>query len=120
MTSLFLARAKEALEVLDAETIVTAYDDPFVLEDVPSGERITDRKSLRAYFQALFGLPNVAFSDVTVYEAEAFAALEWTWSGTKRSSGEAYRVKGVSLIEIRNGKIARETIYYDPSAALAP
>ena len=103
---------------MDAETIVTAYDDPFVFEDVPSGGRITDRKSLRAYFQALFGLPNVAFSDVRAYESEAFATLEWTWSGTRRSSGETYRVKGASVIELRNGRIARETIYYDPRAPL--
>jgi len=119
MRSLFLARAKEALEHLDAETIVTTYDDPFVFEDVPSGETITDRKSLLAYFHSLFGLPNVAFTDVKGYEAEAFAALEWTWSGTKRSSGEAYRVRGASVIEIRNGKIAREAIYYDPRAPLS-
>jgi hypothetical protein len=76
MASPFLARAKDALERLDAEAIVAAYDDPFVLEDVPSGEKITDRKGLTAHFQALLGLPNVAFSDVRVNEAEAFAALE--------------------------------------------
>ncbi|HEX7541195.1 MAG TPA: nuclear transport factor 2 family protein [Anaerolineales bacterium] len=119
MESLFLTRAKEALEHLDAETIVTAYDDPFVLDDVPSGETITDRKSLLAYFQVLFGLPNVAFTDVKGYEAEGFAVLEWTWSGTKRSSGEAFRVRGASVIEVRNGKIARETIYYDPRVPLS-
>jgi ketosteroid isomerase-like protein len=120
MASLFLARAKDALERLDAQAIVAAYDDPFMLEDVPSGETITDKKGLRVYFQTLFGLPDVAFSNVRLYEAEAFAALEWTWSGTKRSSGEGYRVKGASVIEIRNGRIARETIYYDPRAPLSP
>lgn len=118
MKSHSLGRAKSALEHLDADAIVAAYEEPFVLEDVPSGEKITDLEGLRAYFQALFALPNVAFSDVRTYEAEAFAALEWTWSGTKRSTGEGYQVRGASIIELRNGRIARETIYYDPRASL--
>jgi len=114
-----LQHAKEALEELSIDKIVAVYDDPFVFEDVPSGETITDSSGLRAYFQALFALPNVAFSDIRIYEADTFAALEWTWSGTKRSSGQAYRVKGASIIELRNGRIARETIYYDPRAPLS-
>lgn len=119
MKSPSLERAKLALEQLDADAIMAAYKKPFVFEDVPSGETITDTEGLRAYFQALFALPNVAFSDVRIYEAEAFAVLEWTWSGRKRSTGERHQVRGVSVIELRDGRIARETIYYDPRAPLA-
>jgi len=118
MKSPSLERAKIALEQLDADAIVAAYEEPFVFEDVPSGEKITDKEGLRDYFLALFALPNVSFSDVRAYEAEAFAALEWTWSGTKRSTGEGYQVKGCSVIELRNGKIVRETIYYYPRVPL--
>lgn len=114
-----LQHVKEALEELSTDKIVALYDDPFVFEDVPSGKTITDPSGLRAYFQALFTLPDVAFSEIRMYEADTFAALEWTWSGTKRSSGEAYRVRGASIVEVRNGRIARETIYYDPRAPLS-
>jgi steroid delta-isomerase-like uncharacterized protein len=119
MTSLSLERAMVALERLDTDAVVAAYEEPFVFEDVPSGKKITDKEGLRAYFRGLFALPDVAFSDVRAFETDSFAALEWTWSGTKRSSGEAYRVRGASVIELRNGGIARETIYYDPRAPLA-
>lgn len=119
MGSCALHDAKEALEGLDTEKIVAAYHDNFVFEDAASAHRIADKEALRAYFRRLFTLPKVAFSEVTVYEAEAFAAIEWTWSGAKPSSGEAYRVRGASVMELRDGRIARETIYYDPRAALS-
>lgn len=118
MTSPALLHAKQALEQLDAEKIVSAYADPFVFEDVPSAERITDHAGLREYFERLFRLPGVAFHDIRVLPAETFAALEWTWSGTRRSSAGTYRIRGASVIELRGGKIARETIYYDPREAL--
>lgn len=120
MKSPYLERGKDALEHLDADAIVSAYEEPFVFEDAPSGEKITDREGLRAYFKTLFALPNVAFSVMRVYEAETFAVLEWTWSGTKRSrsSVEGYQVRGASVIELRNGRVARETIYYDPRTPL--
>lgn len=114
-----LQHAKEALVALDTEKILTAYHDVFVFEDLPGSRRITDQATLRAYFQALFALPGVAFTDIAVYEAPAFAAIEWTWSGVTRSSRTPYRVKGASLIELRDGKITRETLYYDPRPALA-
>jgi len=114
MKSPYLERAKHALQDLDADTIVSVYAEPFLFEDIPSDQKIVNIEDLRAYFQALFALPNVAFSDIKAYESEEFAVLEWTWSGTNRSSGEAYKVRGASVIELRNGRLARETIYYDP------
>jgi len=119
MKSAALQHAKEGLEELDTEKILSAYAEGFVFEDVPSGESISDRAQLRAYFEALFALPQVAFSEVKVYESENFAAVEWTWSSTKRSSGQAYRVKGASIIELRDGSIARESLYYDPRGPLS-
>ena len=113
-----LQQAKEGLEELDLDKIVGAYGDPFVFEDVPGGERITNRSALRVYFENLFGLPDVAFSEIRIYEADTFACIEWTWSGTKRSSGEPYRIRGCSAVELREGKIARESIYFDPREAL--
>jgi ketosteroid isomerase-like protein len=114
-----LQDAKEALESLDRGRILSVYRDTFLFEDPPSGERITERPALEAYFQSLFALPNIAFTDVNVLEAPTFAVIEWTWSGTSRSSGKRYQVKGASVVELKGGKIARETLYYDPRAAFS-
>jgi steroid delta-isomerase-like uncharacterized protein len=119
MSAKALKEAKEALEGLDADRIVNVYANEFLFEDASSKERITGRKALREYFQQLFALPQVSFSDIRIFEAGSFAAIEWTWSGVKSDTGKPYRVKGASVIELREGKISRETIYYDPGPALS-
>lgn len=113
-----LQRVQAALESLDTETLVSCYADEFVFEDIPSNEIITNKEELRAYFQRLFFLPNVQFSNVLFFACEDKGAGEWVWSGTKPSSGVEHSVRGASIIELRDGKISRETLYFDPRPAL--
>ncbi len=113
-----LDRVKKALEALDADTLVSCYADNLLFEDIPSGLRITEKADLKSYYEHLFALPNVKFSDIVIYDGGDWAALEWTWSGNKRDSGVEYRVRGASIIELRGGRISRETIYFDPRPAL--
>jgi ketosteroid isomerase-like protein len=117
MTAQCLLDAKKALETLDLTKVASIYAMDFIFEDVPAGQRITDRARLEGYFTRLFSLPGVEFSDICIYDGGTFAALEWTWSGIHRMTGEVYHVRGASVIELRGGKIARESIYYDPSPA---
>ena len=114
-----LQETKEALEGLNTDNIIKIYAESFVFEDTPAKLLITDRKSLKEYFQRLFSLPEVSFSDIKIYEADRFAAIEWTWGGVSRTSGESFNVRGVSVIELEWGKVRRESIYYDPRPALA-
>jgi hypothetical protein len=112
-----LQEAKAALEGLNTDKILEIYADRFKFEDTPSKLLITDQKKLGEYFQQLFSLPKVSFSDIRLYEAETFAAIEWTWSGVNHATGEAFRVRGASIIELESGKVRRESIYYDPRPA---
>jgi ketosteroid isomerase-like protein len=118
MVAKILLKAKAALEELNLEKILAAYAENAVFEDVSAGERLTDKASFRAYFEQLFSLPGVAFSDISILDGKHFAVLEWTWSGLKRQSKERYEVRGASVIEIRQGKIVRECIYYDPTLTM--
>ncbi|NIN96438.1 MAG: hypothetical protein GTO49_15995 [Anaerolineae bacterium] len=113
-----LARAKAALENLDANKLVACYADDFLFDDVPAKEAIDQRDGLTSYYERLFDLPGVGFSDVVIYQSEQWAALEWTWSGSKQDSEERFKVRGASIIELREGEIRRETLYYDPRPAL--
>ncbi len=113
-----LLDAKEALETLDLKRIQSIYAEDFVFEDVSGGERITERASLNDYYEKLFSFPNVSFSDFRIYDGGTFGALEWTWSGINRKTEEDYHIHGASVIELRSGKIARESIYYDPRPAI--
>ncbi len=112
--SVYIDRARAALESLSARDIVECYAERFVFEDPQANERITERQTLAAYFQALFALPGVRFTNICAFEAERWAAVEWTWHGRTRS-GEAFAIRGASVMELEEGKIARETIYYDAS-----
>jgi steroid delta-isomerase-like uncharacterized protein len=111
-------RVTAALESLDTETLVSCYADEFLFEDIPSNEVITNKEELRAYFQRLFSLPNVRFSNASFFACEDKGAGEWIWSGTKPSSGVEFSVRGASIIELQDGKISRETLYFDPRPAL--
>jgi len=119
MSANTLQEAKEALEGLDVDKIMEVYAENFLFEDPSSGEQITDREALRKYFQQLFALPQASFTDIRVYEAESFAALEWTWGGVSRTTGRLFHIKGVSVVELSINKEIRESIYYDPKPALA-
>ncbi len=109
-----LLDAKEALEMLDVDLILSAYAEDFLFEDPSAEQNIQDKTSLRSYFQSLFSLPKACFSDIHIFDGGDFAAIEWTWSGVRRTTGEPFRVRGASVIELSEGKIRRETIYYDP------
>ena len=119
MSANILQDAKEALEGLSAARIIEIYSDEFLFEDTSTRECITDRQALNEYFERLFTLPRVNFSEIRVFEADHFAIIEWTWDGVKRSNGEPFRVRGASVIELSGGKVRRESIYYDPMPALA-
>ena len=114
MTAKVLLDGKEALEGLNADKMIECYADEFLYEALSSNDRITDRDSLKKYYQQLFSLPQVSFSDFKILDAEHFAVSEWTWSGVSPITGKQYRVRGASIIELSDGKVIRERQYYDP------
>lgn len=114
-----LGRAEVALISLDAEALVALYSDDFVFEDTASGETITGKRKLRAYFDRLFALPEVRFSDVRFFRCANLGAGEWTWSGKSPQSGQDYSIRGASLFVLGENEINKETIFYDPRAVTA-
>ena len=119
MPSKALLNAKKALEELNLEKILSIYAENAVFEDISAGQRIMDKTTLRTYFEQLFSLPGVSFSDIRILDGSNFAVIEWIWSGLKCDTGETYRVRGASVVELWKGKIVRESIYYDPKPALS-
>jgi len=119
MSAKALKDAKEALEGLDVDKILSAYAENAIFEDIPAGLQIMDSTRLRSYFEQLFSLPEVAFSDIRIFDGGDFAAIEWTLAGVKRDTSVPFRVRGASVIELSEGRIARESIYYDSRAALS-
>lgn len=112
-----LGLAEVAIISLDAEALVALYSHDFVFEDTASGETITDKRTLREYFDRLFALPEVRFSDVRFFRCANLGAGEWTWSGKSSQSGQDYSIRGASLFVLVENKIKKETVFYDPRTA---
>ena len=112
-----LEQAEKALVALDAESLVSLYADGFLFEDTSTGDRIATKDDLKAYFERLFAMPNVSFSDVSFFRMGLRGAGQWTWGGTSRQTGVAFAVRGASLFKLAEDGIKEEVVFYDPRPA---
>ena len=70
----------------------------------------------QGYFDAF---TEVRQSVVSWTEIPGGAVAEWQVEGTHRETGNAVSFRGVSIFELANGKIQRETAYYDNGTFVA-
>ena len=111
--------AAQALERLDTKALVDCYAPVFSLLDMPSGTERTDRNELVAYYDRLFSMPDVRFTDVAFFQMGDRAAGEWTWHGRSQESGKPFAIRGASLFILNDEGIVEEKLYYDPRDAIA-
>lgn len=109
-----------ATEALDLERTLALYADRLVWEDPgygANGDYFTSKAQVEAMYRWLFSLPAVQLDDTDYFISAdgQRATVEWTWTGTHE--GEAYEIRGVSILDIEDSKIVREVIYYDPTNA---
>jgi hypothetical protein len=112
-----LRLGEKALTGLDAEALTNLYAPDFVLIDAPSGDRITEKNELRAYYEGLFSRPGISFTDVSFFGANERAAGRWTWNGINKS-GEKFSIPGASIFLLSEDGIKEEILFYDPRPAL--
>jgi steroid delta-isomerase-like uncharacterized protein len=112
-----LRQAEKALVALDTKALVSLYASDFLFEDTSSGDRITDKDELKAYFNRLFSLPDVNFSNVNFFGLGERAAGQWTWGGSSLQSAQRYSIRGASVFKIEGDRIKEEIIFYDPRSA---
>jgi steroid delta-isomerase-like uncharacterized protein len=115
-------RAFAAWNSQDPNKLVAAYSDDIVYEDVPSGTLSNGSAEFRK-----FGV--LTFSSVSDFKMEAVNAwvenghgvVEWVWSGVDKDwfkTGKPFSVRGVSVFEVRKGKISRNQDFYDAAAIM--
>jgi ketosteroid isomerase-like protein len=109
-----------ATEALDLERTLSLYGDNIIWEDPGYGEDgdyFTSKGEVEAMWRWLYSLPDVQIDDTDylVSADDHRAVVEWVWSGT--NDDETYAIRGVSVLEIQDGKIVHEVIYYDPTTA---
>ena len=96
------------------------YADDYIMEDLPS-KTCHGKQELEAYYKYLLvGYPDLNFEPKRSFGTDNQIASEWIMSGTHtgntakfKATGKKFSVQGVSILEIQNGKIIRETDFWN-------
>jgi steroid delta-isomerase-like uncharacterized protein len=109
-----LSSYEAAWSAHDAEKVAAYFTDDAVYEDVTLGELHRGRSAIKAFAQGTFDvLPGYAIKPQSIVVGNGSAAVEWVMSGTYRETGKSFSVRGVSVMQFENGKIRRNSDYWN-------
>ncbi len=113
----------EAWNLHDMKKLNSLFATEFVYIEVASGRKYYNEEALSNYGNlTIAGIPDTKFEIVSVMANEKFAAVEWIWKGTNSvgwdfmgipATNKYFELPGVSVMEIENGKITRNSDYWD-------
>jgi steroid delta-isomerase-like uncharacterized protein len=111
----------------DVDKVVSFYTDDCVYEDMGLDLVSHGKKELTESSKTMFyNVPDIRFETKSLFNAGDWGAWEWIMTGTLVHSnnpaipatGKSFSVRGVSIIEVKGGKISRETDYYNALTVL--
>ena len=106
----------------DADKVVAAFTEDVVYEDVAAGHINRGRTEVRKWAEGAFaGIENFKIETVSSSFQNGRGVAEWVWSGADKGllkTGKKFSVRGVSVFEVRGGKISRYKEYYDFSTVM--
>ena len=103
----------------DVERILTFYTDDILFEDVALEQIKVGKQDFRQALQEFFA----TFSDIHIeiksfIDVEDMAGGEWVMTGVRTDTGKSFSIQGVSVFEFQEGKIARNSEYYNPASLM--
>ena len=106
----------------DADKLVAAFSDDVVYEDVAAGQINRGKDEVRKWAAGAFAdIENFKLEVVRSSYYKGGGTVEWIWSGTDKGlfkTGKSFSVRGVSVIEVRGGKVSSYKEYYDFSTVM--
>jgi steroid delta-isomerase-like uncharacterized protein len=109
----------------DPEKVLACMTDDVVFDDKALGERLEGTAEVRAMLEALTETMSsdyrLDWGDLVVGTDDLWAG-EWTMWGTNDredktrglpNTGRAFRIQGLSIGRLRNGKVAEEHLYWN-------
>jgi steroid delta-isomerase-like uncharacterized protein len=106
----------------DADKVAAAFSEDAVYEDVTAGNVSHGRAEVRKWAVSAFQVfDNFKMEVVNTSFHNGSGFVEWIWSGTDKGihgTGKNFSVRGVSIVEISNGKIVRCRDFYDWATAM--
>ncbi len=99
------------------DKMVPVFTDDIFYEDVAFGEVSHGSAELRKFAVSEFeGVPDLELKLVRANVQGGHGTVEWMFSGTDKDvfkTGKKFSVRGVSVIDVRDGKISRCLDFYD-------
>jgi steroid delta-isomerase-like uncharacterized protein len=121
----FIDRYNAAWNDHDVETIVSLHTDDSVFENHVTGDMNVGRDQIAKAIEGIFSVfPDLAFETRRAYLREDLVVQEWTARGTHQGTmirsgievpptGRKVEYKGMDVIPIRDGLVARKDVYSD-------
>jgi ketosteroid isomerase-like protein len=107
-------RLAAALNAQDLEAAAELLHENYRSEQpAHPGRTFVGRAQMHANWQAMFaGIPDFRADLIRSVDDGDTTWSEWSWSGN-RADGQDFRVRGVTLFEIKNGRITAGRLYME-------
>jgi steroid delta-isomerase-like uncharacterized protein len=106
----------------DPEKMLPLFTDDIFYEDVAFGEVSHGRAEVRKFALSEFeGVSDLELKLLRANIRGGHGTIEWIFSGTDKDvfkTGKKFSVRGVSVIDVREGKISRNLDFYDASTIM--
>ncbi|MBI3474687.1 MAG: nuclear transport factor 2 family protein [Acidobacteria bacterium] len=106
----------------DPAKMLAIFTDDVYYEDVAFGEISHGKAELSKFAASEYdGVPDLELKLVRASIDDGHGTIEWTFTGTDKAvykTGKKFTVRGVSVVDVRGGKISRSLDYYDISTVM--
>jgi len=106
----------------DPDKLLPLFTDDIFYEDVAFGEVSHGQAEVRKFFfSELEGVPDLELKLERADIHGGHGTIEWTFRGTDKDvfkTGKKFSVRGVSVVDMRDGKIFRNVDYYDAATIM--
>jgi len=120
---------KESIAAFNARNIdlfLSGFTNDCVYEDNALGKVNNGREELRNFIKDMFAWsPDVKLEIKALFTVGKWVGQEWIMSGTHTGStpelpatGKKFSIRGASISELRDGKVSRNTDYWNMAAFL--
>jgi steroid delta-isomerase-like uncharacterized protein len=104
------------------DKMLPLFTDDVFYEDVAFSEVSHGHAGLRKFVASeLEAVPDLELKLLRASVHNGHGTIEWTFSGTDKGiykTGKKFSVRGVSVIDIRDGKISRNLDFYDSATIM--
>ena len=109
-----IERYCEAWNRHDVDAILALHTEDTVFENHTSGGLAVGKEQLRSLLDGIFAtLPDLHFLTRRAYFGHDLAVVEWTATATHATAHKSLTWKGMDVIPLRGGLVARKDVYAD-------